>query len=116
MTVHRFASIAAAVCLLLASGQSPAQAPPSRSRCRATARSLEDKMDRVLKLMEAKTAAQPTTGASAAAIKVTRGKVQAELQVKEQGYKELKANSPPGLPIVGGTGARRIQPSNGWGK
>ena len=62
MTVHRTVPIVAAACLLLASSHTIAQTPPAAPGAEQRLKALEDKMDRVLKILEPREPA-PTTPA-----------------------------------------------------
>jgi hypothetical protein len=58
--VRRIVLFSAAACLLLASSHTIAQAPPATSDAEQRLKALEDKMDRVLKLLEPQKATPPT--------------------------------------------------------
>jgi hypothetical protein len=90
--------LAAAAVWLVAANHTTAQAPPAASDAEQRLKALEDKMDRVLKLMEARPA--PVT--AAAAINAARDRVKVELQAKEKEYADFRAKSPfPRGPIGG---------------
>jgi predicted nucleic acid-binding Zn-ribbon protein len=76
--------LAAAVAWLFAASHAIAQTPPAAADAEKRLRALEDKMDRVLKLMEARTAPLPAKGTAASAVEAARDKVKAELQAKEE--------------------------------
>ena len=85
MTVHRIVLVTAAAALLLAIGQSIAQAPPARAEQRATTEGdSKSKMDRVLKLLEARATSRPRTNSTMAAIEAARDRAKMELSAKVQ--------------------------------
>jgi hypothetical protein len=98
--------LAAAVAWLFAASHAIAQTPPAAADAEKRLRALEDKMDRVLKLMEARTAPLPAKGTAASAVEAARDKVKAELQAKEEERREFVRNSP--FPMVMDTGKNPI--------
>jgi hypothetical protein len=88
--------LAAAVAWLFAGSHAIAQAPPAAADAEKRLRALEDKMDRVLKLMEARTAPLPAKESSVAAINAARDRVKAELQAKENERQQFQRLNPVG--------------------
>jgi hypothetical protein len=86
--------LATAVVWLFAANHAIAQTPPAAPDAEQRLKALEDKMDRVLKLMEARTAPLPAKGSAASAIEAARDKVKAELQAKEAEHTEFRRKSP----------------------
>jgi hypothetical protein len=86
--------LAAAVGWLFAVSSTTAQAPPAAPDAEQRLKALEDKMDRVLKLMEAKTAPQMAKGTAAEAVEAARDKVKAELRANEQKHRDFVQRSP----------------------
>ncbi|HEY1375341.1 MAG TPA: hypothetical protein VGF55_01025 [Gemmataceae bacterium] len=97
----------AAAGLLLAIGHTPAQAPPPATDVEQRLKALEDKMDRVLKALEARDARPAAVPAATAAVKVARDKVRAELETKEQAYRDLQQKNPYALFNIAGKGGAR---------
>jgi hypothetical protein len=87
--------LAAAVAWLFAGSHTVAQAPPAGSDTDRRLKALEDKMDRILKLLDARPEPQAGTGATAA-IEVARDKIKAELKAKEKELKDFLDKSPTG--------------------
>jgi hypothetical protein len=87
MTV-RTLTLAVAVGLLLAAGHTTAQVPSAPSDAEQRLKTLEDKMDRVLKLLEARESPRPGVPAATAAVREARDKVAALLREREQAVRE----------------------------
>jgi hypothetical protein len=95
--MRRFAILAAGLGLLLTAGPSAAQTPaaPPAPDVEKRLRALEEKMDRVLQLLEARESApRPAERESAAALQATRDKLQAELDAKIEQYHDFQLKNP----------------------
>jgi DNA repair exonuclease SbcCD ATPase subunit len=102
MTARSPVILSAAVCLLLASGHTIAQAPPVGPDYDKRLKALEDKMDRVLKLLEAREA--PPLATDEKAFTAARDKLRAELDAARQRYSEFRHQNPfVFFPGAGGT-------------
>jgi hypothetical protein len=93
--VRRIVLFTTAACLLLASSHTPAQAPPATPDAEQRLKALEDKMDRVLKLLEPRMPATPEE-----ATKTREQVIQARdaalirFERDQQAYMEFRAKSP----------------------
>jgi DNA repair exonuclease SbcCD ATPase subunit len=88
----RTLAVAAAAGWLLAAGHTPAQAPPPVPDYDKRLKALEDKMDRVLKLLEAREASRLATDDKALA--ATRDKLRVHLDAAQQRYTEFRRQNP----------------------
>ncbi len=106
MSVPRTVLLTAAACLLLASSHTPAQAPPAVPEADQRLKALENKMDRVLKLLEVRSAPVPARGTAASAIEVAQNAVLAELRAKAKEREDFQKQLP--------AGARTWMTEHGW--
>jgi hypothetical protein len=93
MLVRAYLSTAAAVCLI-ANSFASAQTPPAAAESEQRLKALEDKMDRVLKALEARPTPQPPATSTPEAMRAARDVVRAALKAKMDEYQEFVRNSP----------------------
>jgi len=96
MTVRRVVLLSAAACLLLASSHAFAQAPPAAPDADQRLKALEDKMDRVIKLLEPRTpiSAAAITDKHLALITEARDALMGKYEQAQKAYADFQRGSP----------------------